>query len=50
MLCNFLNENLAVYEIKYGRARQVTNDDVIWRMRLAYWITEYYIQAHDQNM
>jgi len=23
---------------KYGRARQATDDDIIWRMRIACWI------------
>jgi len=26
------------YVEKYGRARQVTDDDIIWRMRIACWI------------
>jgi hypothetical protein len=35
-------ENRAVYEVmweKYGRARQVTDGDIIRRMRFACWIT-----------
>jgi hypothetical protein len=25
---------------KHGRARQATDDNIIWRMRFAYWITK----------
>jgi hypothetical protein len=25
---------------KYGKARQATNDNIIWRMRFACWITK----------
>jgi hypothetical protein len=25
---------------KYGRARQVTDDNIVWRMRIACWITK----------
>jgi hypothetical protein len=35
-------ENRAVYELmweKYGRARQVTDNNIIRRMRFACWIT-----------
>ena len=37
----FLFENRAVYEIiwkKYCRAGQATDDNIIWRMRIACWI------------
>jgi hypothetical protein len=39
MLCS---ENRAVYEIleKYGRARHATDDNIIWSMRVACWITK----------
>jgi hypothetical protein len=36
-------ENLAFHEImwkKYGRAQQATNDNIIWRMRIACWINK----------
>jgi hypothetical protein len=25
---------------KFGRARQATDDNIIWRMRFAYWVTK----------
>jgi len=31
----------------YGRARQAINDNIIWLMRFACWITK---AAHTQNM
>ena len=39
---NFFFENRAVYEIweKYDRARQVTDDNIIRRMRFACWINK----------
>jgi len=39
----FFFENLTVYEImwkKYGRAGQATAYNIIWRMRVAYWLTK----------
>ena len=41
MFNNFFFKNRAVYEItwkKCGTARQVTDDNIIWRMRIACWI------------
>ena len=43
ILCTiiFFSENRSVYEIvleKYGRARQATDDNIIWRMSFACWI------------
>jgi hypothetical protein len=38
-----VSESSAVYEIiwkKYGRARQATDGNIIWRMRIAYWISK----------
>jgi hypothetical protein len=38
----FFLENRAVYEImwkKYGRARQAKDDNIIWPMPFACWIT-----------
>jgi hypothetical protein len=40
---NFFGENRAVYEVmfkKYGTAGQAAEDNRIWRMRFAYWITK----------
>jgi hypothetical protein len=36
------NRALMRYEIreKHGRARQATDGNIIWRMRIAYWVTE----------
>jgi len=36
--------------IKYGRARQATDDNIIWRMRWACWINKANIQIYTQNM
>ena len=35
-------ENCAVYEImeEYGRAQQATDDNIMWHMRFACWITK----------
>jgi len=35
---------------KYGRARQATDDNLIWRMRFACWITSAADTQHTQNM
>ena len=43
MLNNFSPENIAVYGImwkKFGTARQATDDNIIWRMRIACWVTK----------
>jgi hypothetical protein len=50
-LCSiiFLSENPAFQELmwkKYGRARQATDDNTIWRMRFACWISK----ATDTNL
>ena len=40
---NRFSENLAVYEIiwkKYGASSQATENNIIWRLRFACWITE----------
>ena len=36
--------------IKYGRARQATDDNIIWLMRWACWINKANIQIYTQNM
>jgi hypothetical protein len=33
-----------------GRARQATDDNIMWRMRIAWWITKPRIQTHTHNM
>ena len=46
------SESLAVYEInteKCGRARQVTDVNIIWRMRFVCWITEA-TDTHTQSL
>jgi hypothetical protein len=38
---------------EYGRAREATDDNIIWRMRFAWWITKVAFvraHAHTQNM
>ena len=32
---------------KYGRARQATDDIIVWRVRLTWWVTE---ATHTQNI
>jgi len=48
----FFPENHAVYVIvwkKYGRARQITSDDLIRRLRSASRIIKAGIQTHNYN-
>jgi hypothetical protein len=44
MFNNFSSERCAVYRLmwgkKNGRARQATDDNITWRMRIACWITK----------
>jgi hypothetical protein len=35
---------------RYSRARQATDDNKIWRMRFAFWLTKARIQTHTQNV
>ena len=49
MFNNFFPQNRAVYEImwgKCGRARQATDDNITWRMRLTCRIAKARIHAH----
>ena len=36
----FPHENRAVYEVEHGGAIEATNDNTIWRMRVACWISK----------
>jgi hypothetical protein len=41
MFVNFFSENRTVYNAeKHGRAGQATDDNIIRRMHIAYWITK----------
>jgi len=43
MCKKFFSENYTVYEKrwgKYGRERQVKDDNIMWRVRFAGWITK----------
>jgi len=37
---NYLINGTTFGEEKYGTARQATDDTIIWRMRIACWITK----------
>jgi hypothetical protein len=43
MFNNFFSEDSAVYETmwkKYGTVGQATDNNIIWRMRFACWVTK----------
>jgi len=43
MFCNFFSRKscrLSGNVEKYGRARQAKDDNIIWRMRIVYWVSK----------
>jgi hypothetical protein len=40
MFNNFFPKVYQIMWEKYGRARQITDENKIWRMRFTYWITK----------
>ena len=46
------SENCTVYDNmqKYGRGKQATEDNIIWRMRFECRVTKARIQTHTQSM
>jgi len=52
MFDNFFETSQDIWDNveKYGTARQVTDDNIIWHIHFACWITMARIQTHTQNM